>query len=94
MAILIAKQLTFSSEKKLAAIRLEEAKVLYRARQYSGAYYLSGYAIELGLKAYFCKSVRKYSFPEKEVVDKLYMYLLFKFLSFYQCSLGFIYVQS
>ena len=69
---LLTKPLTFQLCKKLATTRLKEAKILYRKKQYSGAYYLSGYAIELGLKAYYCKGVKKHTFPDREVVNKLY----------------------
>lgn len=75
MAILIPKQLTFSSCKKLACVRLDEAKILYKSKKYSGAYYLAGYAIELGIKAFYCKSRRKYTFPpEPKVVNRLYVH--------------------
>lgn len=73
MVILISKQLTFSSCKKLALARLREAKVLHKSRKYSGAYYLAGYAIELGIKAFYCKSIKKYTFPpNRSVIESLY----------------------
>lgn len=73
MAIFISKPLTFGLCKKLAATRLKEAKILYKSRRYSGAYYLAGYAIELGIKAFYCKSVKKCTFPPKvKVVAELY----------------------
>lgn len=82
MAILISKQLTFSSCKKLACTRLKEAKILYKSREYSGAYYLAGYAIELGIKAFYCKSRKKYAFPpEPKVVDNLYVHDLNKLMT-------------
>lgn len=61
--------LNFNLCRKLAVIRLEEANILYREGQYSGAYYLSGYVIELGLKAYYCS---KGVFPDKKIVESLY----------------------
>jgi HEPN domain-containing protein len=72
MATLIQKPQTFSSCKKLACMRIEEAKILYENKHYSGAYYLAGYAIELGLKAFFCKKVKKYTFPDKQATNNVY----------------------
>ena len=40
--------------KKLAVDRLEDAKALLVARRYEGAVYLTGYSIELALKAKIC----------------------------------------
>jgi HEPN domain-containing protein len=41
----------------LARLRLTEAKVLLRAGQHAGAYYLAGYVIECALKACVAKQV-------------------------------------
>ena len=49
----------------LARRSLREAQVLLAARQYAGAYYLAGYAIECGLKACIAKAARPNQFPEK-----------------------------
>ncbi|GAB3790489.1 HEPN domain-containing protein [Virgibacillus kimchii] len=57
---------------ELAEIRLKEAKVLYKANQYDGAYYLAGYVIECALKAWIAKRTRKYDFPDKTIVNKIY----------------------
>lgn len=40
---------------KLSIERFEEAKILFESGKYDGAYYLSGYSIELALKAKICK---------------------------------------
>lgn len=37
--------------KKLSAVRLQEANILLAAKQWCGAYYLAGYAVECALKA-------------------------------------------
>jgi HEPN domain-containing protein len=52
---------------KLAGTRIREAKTLFRAGEYSGAYYLAGYAVECALKACYAKSIRRHNFPEKTV---------------------------
>ena len=54
----------------LADIRLREARVLLRARQFSGAYYLAGYALECALKDCIAKQSRRYEFPDKKIVNE------------------------
>src|SRR5437870_4859461 len=49
--------------KSLAALRLEEAEALFEADYYDGAYYLCGYAIELGLKARICRVLKCAEYP-------------------------------
>lgn len=49
--------------KKLARARLVDSKVLYEERRYDGAVYLSGYAIELALKARICRTLKWAEFP-------------------------------
>jgi HEPN domain-containing protein len=50
----------------LALIRLKEARVLLRTRNYDGAYYLSGYVVECALKACIAKHTRRSEFPDKK----------------------------
>ena len=57
---------------RLAGTRLREAKALFKAGEYSGAYYLAGYAVECALKACFAKAVKRYDFPEKGRADKVF----------------------
>lgn len=49
---------------QLARSRLREARTLFRSRQYDGAAYLCGYAIELALKARVCRHLRWPGLPE------------------------------
>lgn len=58
--------------RELALIRLREARVLLKNGNYEGAYYLSGYVIECGLKSCIAKQTRRYDFPDKRTVDKSY----------------------
>jgi|SRR3990170_5785094 len=70
MTGLLVGELNYKLCKKIATIRYEEAIALCNAGQYSGAYYLAGYAIELAIKGYYCKGNK---FPPKaEVVKNLY----------------------
>jgi HEPN domain-containing protein len=54
----------------LANIRMREAKALYRAGEFSGAYYLVGYAVECGLKACIAKKVKRHDFPDRQQKEK------------------------
>ncbi len=58
--------------KVLADLRLKEAEELLRVRMWSGAYYLSGYALELALKAAATKSFRPHHMPDKAFVTRLH----------------------
>jgi HEPN domain-containing protein len=64
----------------LANTRLREAQVLSRARQFSGAYYLAGYAVECALKACIAKRFSRYEFPDKKIVDDSWTHDLRKLL--------------
>jgi HEPN domain-containing protein len=56
----------------LADLRLQEAKALINKRLYDGAYYLTGYAVELGLKSCIAKKTQRYDFPDKRIVIESY----------------------
>lgn len=49
-------------------MRLKKVEVLLNNRQYSGAYYLSGYVVECALKACIARQTRKFDFPDKKTV--------------------------
>ena len=53
---------------QLSNTRIREAKHLLLSNNFSGAYYLAGYTIELGLKACIARKTRKHDFPELNVV--------------------------
>jgi HEPN domain-containing protein len=57
---------------KLSNTRIREAQILFRAGEYSGAYYLAGYAVECALKACFAKGVQRYDFPDKGRSDRVF----------------------
>lgn len=63
-----------SDLQRLAGVRLREAKVLFVAGEYSGAYYLAGYAVECGLKACIAKGTRRYDFPDRERVSRSFVH--------------------
>lgn len=60
----------------LAASRLEEARVLLQNKLWTGAYYMTGLAVECALKAYLASTVKAHDFPDKEFVNKMYVHKL------------------
>jgi HEPN domain-containing protein len=64
--------------KNIAFTRLKEVEVLLNNRQYSGAYYLSGYIIECALKACIAKQTHKFDFPDKKTAIDSYTHNLEK----------------
>jgi HEPN domain-containing protein len=60
----------------LANIRIREAKALYRAGEFSGAYYLIGYAVECGLKACIAKKFKRHDFPDRKGVNEAHTHNL------------------
>jgi HEPN domain-containing protein len=65
-----------SDLQRLSSARLREARILFRAGEYSGAYYLAGYAIECALKARFAKGVKRYDFPDRKGAGKIFTHKL------------------
>jgi len=57
---------------RLARTRIRDAEVLLGAGQWSGAYYLAGYAVECALKACIAKQTGLHDFPDKDRVLKSY----------------------
>jgi HEPN domain-containing protein len=64
--------------KLLAEQRLEEAQLLLKAGRHSGAYYLAGYSVELGLKACIARSFRPNTIPTKAFVNAVHTHDLTK----------------
>jgi hypothetical protein len=62
--------------RRLARIRLKEARALLRARCFDGAYYLCGYAVECALKACIAKATRRSEFPDLDRVKASYTHNL------------------
>lgn len=58
--------------KVIANVRRKEAKTLLDNGSYDGAYYLSGYVVECGLKACIAKKTSIYDFPDKRTVNDSY----------------------
>ena len=58
---------------KLMALRLTEAKFLLDQKDWDGAYYLSGYAVEFALKIRIIADLMKSDgFPDKRLAENFY----------------------
>lgn len=57
---------------QLAEERVRDAEALLNVGQWSGAYYLVGYAVECGLKACIAKMINQHEFPDKELAQRCY----------------------
>jgi hypothetical protein len=66
---------------QISEIRRRDAVTLLKARQYSGAYYLIGYAVECALKACVAKQVRRYDFPDRKLANEVFTHDLQKLVS-------------
>ncbi len=58
--------------RQLADDRVSDASVLLDAGRWSGAYYLSGYAVECALKACIARQTNLHDFPDKILAEKAY----------------------
>ncbi|MFM7318202.1 MAG: DNA-binding protein [bacterium] len=66
-----------SDFEKLIELRLREAKLLLVAKEWDGAYYLAGYAVEFALKIkIIAHLMNSNSFPEKKLADNFYKHEL------------------
>lgn len=50
----------------LARTRIRDSELLYRKGRYDSAAYLSGYAVELALKARICKQLKWVGYPSED----------------------------
>jgi hypothetical protein len=58
----------------LSENRLEEGKILLANNQWTGAYYLTGFAVECALKACLARAVKEYDYPDKKFVNGMYQH--------------------
>jgi HEPN domain-containing protein len=65
-----------SDLQKLSNARMREAKILFEAGEYSGAYYLAGYAVECALKSCYAKEVKRHDFPDKSSARRIFIHNL------------------
>jgi hypothetical protein len=66
---------------RLARDRIRDARALLAARQWSGAYYLAGYAVECGLKACIIAHLMQTDeFPERRFSEQCWTHNLLQLL--------------
>lgn len=56
----------------LAEVRLKEARTLFTAGAFDGAYYLAGYVVECALKAVIVKDIQAGVLPDKKYINDVY----------------------
>ncbi|MEV7799417.1 HEPN domain-containing protein [Microbacterium foliorum] len=61
---------------RMSRARLSEAQSLLSASQWSGAYYLAGYAVEFGLKAVLARQFQSATIPNKKLVFDIHTHNL------------------
>src|SRR5207237_3173426 len=62
---------------KLMLLRMKEAKLLLDQKDWDGAYYLAGYAVEFALKIRIISQLMKSdSFPDKKLAENFYKHEL------------------
>ena len=64
--------------RRLALLRLKEARSLLKGGHYSGAYYVGGYVVECALKACIARLTKRHDFPDKKTVNDSYTHSLTK----------------
>lgn len=64
--------MTRNDLRKLAQIKFDDATLLLANKRYCNAYYLAGYAVELGLKACIARQIRQEEIPEKNFIQNVY----------------------
>lgn len=57
---------------KLSQVKFDDAMLLLDNKRYCNAYYLAGYAVELGLKACVARQIRQEEIPDKRLIQKVF----------------------
>jgi hypothetical protein len=57
---------------RLSQVKYDDAVLLCEHARYGNAYYLAGYAVELGLKACVAKQIREHQIPDKALINGVY----------------------
>jgi hypothetical protein len=55
---------------KLAAAKVDDARLLYANKRYSNSYYLYGYGIELALKACIARQILAETIPDRTILTR------------------------
>jgi len=70
-----------SDLRKLTSTRIREARTLLDAGEWSGAYYLAGYAIETGLKVCISTFYKKYQIVDPKIGKGVYTHNLIELVN-------------
>ncbi|WP_156028587.1 DNA-binding protein [Sphingobium chlorophenolicum] len=62
--------------KALSLSKLDDAALLFQCERWASAYYLAGYAVELGLKACAATQFSAETIPDKKLVNSLHTHSL------------------
>lgn len=78
-----AKTVNRAELQRLARVRLREAKALLAAKEWAGAYYLAGYAVEFGLKSCILAYVERTGiiFEDRKYAEKCWTHDLGELVS-------------
>ena len=57
---------------RLAEGKLADAVLLFENRRFTNAYYLAGYAVELGLKACVARQIVAQTIPDKDCINRVF----------------------
>ena len=74
----MAFSLKRSDLQKIAQAKLDDALLLLAHQRFSNAYYLGGYAVEIGLKACIARQITAETIPDKNLVIDTYSHQLRK----------------
>lgn len=67
---------------RCAQCKLDDAIFLLGNRRFSNAYYLAGYALEIGLKACISRQIVSETIPDPEFVKRIYIHELPRLVGF------------
>ena len=70
--------MTRTEFQQLAESRLADARILLDAQRWNAAYYLTGYAVECGLKARIAKRFNEHDIPDWSFVKNIFVHDLDK----------------
>lgn len=73
--------LTKHDLERLAQTRLDDASLLFAGGRYSSSYYLTGYAVELAIKACIANLIPANAIPDKGFINAIYTHKLDSLLS-------------
>ncbi|MFO1099102.1 MAG: hypothetical protein U1E81_12765 [Xanthobacteraceae bacterium] len=59
----------------MAQAKVDDANILLNSGRFSNAYYLAGYAIEIGLKACIAAQVSAETIPDKDFIKKIHSHV-------------------